>query len=127
MMQKLRERLGLSFHGPNVNGCTEYLRVRDGGDLTPTALRVLGEDVRLADKFGVVFSTSDFKKGDIVRLKKNKNILILSDAASTVHELLFKLDHCCRARDELLVAADGDKMLVHNNGVSGLTKQAVLA
>jgi len=123
MMQKLRERLGLSFHGPSFYGCTEYLPVRDESDLTPTALGMLGCYVRLADKFGVVFHPSDFKKGDILRLKKNKNILVLSGAAGVVRELLLQLDNCCQARDNLLAANEGDKMPVHNNSVSGLAKQ----
>ena len=113
--QKLRERLGLSFHGPNFYGCTEYLPVRDERDLTPTARGMLDINYTLAEKFGVVFHPGDFKKGDIIRLKKHEDILVLSGAACVVHELLLKLDECCKVRDELLAANKCDNVSIHND------------
>ena len=111
IMQKLRECLGFSFHGPNIYGCAEWLPVSDGDHLNNLSV------VSLAGKYGVRFVPSDFKNGDILRLKKDKDILIIRGAAGIVNQLLFQLDDCCRARDELLVAADGDKMPVHNSAL----------
>ena len=107
MMQKLRENLGISFHGPDVDGCTEWLPVRNDDLLNGRAA--------LASKYGVRFIPSDFKNGDILRLKKDKNVLLLRGGACVVDELLFKLHECRQTRDTLHRAADDNKVLVHNN------------
>jgi hypothetical protein len=109
---KFRNKPLRAIHGPCVNGCAERFPVRD------VNIPGLASTVKIAKKHNVRFRASDFKDGDIIRLKENEHIVCGRGGACVVERLLFDLDNCCRTRDKLLAAVKGNEDLVHSESLS---------
>jgi hypothetical protein len=89
----------------------KWLPVRDTCDL----LESIGDChlVRLAHKHHIRLCASDFKKGDIERLKGQESYVRTSGVASIVYRLLFQIEYGRQPGDQLLVGVK-NKIVSHN-------------